>query len=153
MASITAAAGAGTTVAAGATLLLENGGQLSGGFGGGAMINGTLSGPTATGSSSIAGPTTISGGGTLMSAAAGTVLNLSGGVLTLSSGSTVQVDLATADDLTVTDRYIFDGEGAYLGSRGFSDGSLGNQVIGALGPLHFGWWGAGVWAHETLGVH
>ncbi|WP_448474141.1 autotransporter-associated beta strand repeat-containing protein [Martelella sp. FLE1502] len=86
-----------TTVAAGATLLLENGGQLSGGFGGGAMINGTLSGPTATGSSSIAGPTTISGGGTLMSAAAGTVLNLTGGLLTLSSGSTVQVDLATAD--------------------------------------------------------
>ncbi|MBK76793.1 MAG: peptidase [Henriciella sp.] len=61
-------------------------------------------------------------------------------------GQWVQVDLATADDLTVTDRYIFDGEGAYLGSRGFSDGSLGNQVIGALGPLHFGWWGAGVWA-------
>ena len=61
-------------------------------------------------------------------------------------GQSVQVDLATPDDLTITDRYIFDGNGTYLGSRGFSDGSLGNQVIGALGPLHFGWWGEGVWA-------
>lgn len=62
------------------------------------------------------------------------------------AGQSVQVDLSTADDLTITDRYIFDGAGTYLGSRGFSDGSLGNQVIGALGPLHFGWWGEGAWA-------
>ena len=61
-------------------------------------------------------------------------------------GQSVQIDLKTADDLTITDRYIFDGNETYLGSRGFSDGSLGNQVIGALGPLHFGWWGEGVWA-------
>lgn len=61
-------------------------------------------------------------------------------------GQSVQVDLMTAEDLTITDRYIFDGNGTYLGSRGFSDGSFGNQVIGALAPLHFGWWGEGVWA-------
>ncbi|MEM5518099.1 PepSY-associated TM helix domain-containing protein [Henriciella sp. AS95] len=59
------------------------------------------------------------------------------------AGQSVQIDLAKARDLTITDRYIFDGDGTYLGSRGFSDGSLGNQVIGALGPLHFGWFSEG----------
>lgn len=58
-------------------------------------------------------------------------------------GQSVQVDLATARDLTITDRYIFDGEGTFLGARGFADGSLGNQVIGSLGPLHFGWFSKG----------
>lgn len=58
-------------------------------------------------------------------------------------GQSVQIDLTTAKDLTVTDRYIFDGEGKFLGARGFADGSLGNQVIGALGPLHFGWFSDG----------
>ena len=58
-------------------------------------------------------------------------------------GQTVQLDLATARDLTITDRHIFDTNGTYLGSRGFSDGSLGNQVIGASGALHFGWFSEG----------
>ena len=59
------------------------------------------------------------------------------------AGQTVQIDLAKAEDLTITDRYIFDGSGTYLGSRGFSDGALGNQLIGSLGPLHFGWFSEG----------
>ena len=58
-------------------------------------------------------------------------------------GQSVQIDLSTAKDLTVTDRYIFDGSGTFLGARGFADGSLGTQVIGALGPLHFGWFSNG----------
>lgn len=69
------------------------------------------------------------------------------------AGQTVQIDLAKARDLTVTDRYIFDGHGTYLGSRGFSDGSLGNQVIGALGPLHFGWFSQGWIAGVVKGLY
>ncbi|WP_084396650.1 PepSY-associated TM helix domain-containing protein [Henriciella aquimarina] len=69
------------------------------------------------------------------------------------AGQTIQIDLAKASDLTITDRYIFDGNGTYLGSRGFSDGSLGNQVIGALGPLHFGWFSKGWVAGVVKGIY
>ncbi|CAM3726810.1 PepSY-associated TM helix domain-containing protein [Litorimonas haliclonae] len=66
-------------------------------------------------------------------------------------GQYIQIDLDKPNDLTVTDRYTFSADGELLGSRGFSDGALGAQIIGSLGPLHFGWFGSG-WAAGFLKI-
>ncbi|MGJ8562197.1 MAG: PepSY-associated TM helix domain-containing protein [Alphaproteobacteria bacterium] len=66
-------------------------------------------------------------------------------------GQYIQIDLDKPKDLTVTDRYTFSADGELLGSRGFSDGPLGSQIIGALGPLHFGWFGSG-WVANFLKI-
>lgn len=67
------------------------------------------------------------------------------------AGQYIQIDLDKPHDLTITDRYTFTANGERLGSRGFSDGPLGAQIIGALGPLHFGWFGSG-WVAAFLKI-
>jgi uncharacterized iron-regulated membrane protein len=37
--------------------------------------------------------------------------------------------------------YYFDGSGKLLGDGGLETGGIGQQILGALQPLHFGWFG------------
>lgn len=56
-------------------------------------------------------------------------------------GQSYHVAMSPPRDLTLTEQYSYDGEGRFAGKRGFDDGPFGAQVIAALGPLHFGWFG------------
>lgn len=56
-------------------------------------------------------------------------------------GQSFLVALHMPRDLTLSEQYFYDGEGNLAGSRGFADGPAGAQLIAALGPLHFGWFG------------
>ncbi|RMB08176.1 PepSY-associated TM helix domain-containing protein [Eilatimonas milleporae] len=56
-------------------------------------------------------------------------------------GQAFEVQLTAPGHLTSSERYYFDGAGNDLGMAGYADGTPGQQIIGALGPLHFGWFG------------
>lgn len=56
-------------------------------------------------------------------------------------GQSFLIALTMPRDLTLSEQYFFDGEGNLAGARGFADGAAGAQLIAALGPLHFGWFG------------
>ncbi len=65
-------------------------------------------------------------------------------------GQSTMFALSTPDDLTLTEQYTYDVRGVYVGERGFADGPVGAQVVAALGPLHFGWFGG--WPVKVLYV-
>lgn len=57
------------------------------------------------------------------------------------AGQVVNVGLRTPGHLATANSYFFDGAGKSLGDGGLETGSIGKQILGALQPLHFGWFG------------
>lgn len=56
-------------------------------------------------------------------------------------GQSVVIALTMPRDLTLSEQFFYDGEGNLVSMRGFANGPAGAQLIAALGPLHFGWFG------------
>lgn len=57
------------------------------------------------------------------------------------AGQVVNVGMRTPGHLAMANSYFFNGEGKPLGDGGLETGSIGKQILGALQPLHFGWFG------------
>lgn len=57
------------------------------------------------------------------------------------AGQVVNVGMRTPGHLAMANGYFFDGAGTSLGDAGLETGSIGQQILGALQPLHFGWFG------------
>lgn len=57
------------------------------------------------------------------------------------AGQVVHLGMSTPGHLTFSNSYYFDGAGKPLGDGGLETGSVGQQILGALQPLHFGWFG------------
>lgn len=57
------------------------------------------------------------------------------------AGQVVSVGMRTPGHLATGNSYFFDGTGKSLGDGGLETGSIGQQILGALQPLHFGWFG------------
>lgn len=57
------------------------------------------------------------------------------------AGQVVHLGMSTPGHLAFSDTYYFDGTGKLLGNGGLETGSIGQQILGALQPLHFGWFG------------
>lgn len=57
------------------------------------------------------------------------------------AGQIASVGLSTPGHLTFANAYNFDGTGKLLGDNGVEEGSIGKQILGALQPVHFGWFG------------
>lgn len=57
------------------------------------------------------------------------------------AGQVVSVGMCTPGHLATANSYFFDGTGKPLGDGGLETGSIGQQILGALQPLHFGWFG------------
>jgi uncharacterized iron-regulated membrane protein len=56
-------------------------------------------------------------------------------------GQVVNLGMRTPGHLAMSNAYYFDGAGKSLGDGGLEAGSIGQQILGALQPLHFGWFG------------
>lgn len=56
-------------------------------------------------------------------------------------GQVVHLGMRTPGHLAMANTYYFDGSGKPLGDGGLESGSIGQQILGALQPLHFGWFG------------
>lgn len=57
------------------------------------------------------------------------------------AGQIVHLGMRTPGHLAMANSYYFDGTGKALGDGGLEAGSIGQQILGALQPLHFGWFG------------
>ena len=57
------------------------------------------------------------------------------------AGQIVHLGMRTPGHLAMANSYYFDGAGKRLGDGGLETGSIGKQILGALQPLHFGWFG------------
>ncbi|MCC7254001.1 PepSY-associated TM helix domain-containing protein [Hyphomicrobium sp.] len=57
------------------------------------------------------------------------------------AGQVVNLGMKTPGHLAMSNAYYFDGNGKSLGDGGLETGSIGQQILGALQPLHFGWFG------------
>lgn len=57
------------------------------------------------------------------------------------AGQVVHLGMRTPGHLAMSNAYYFDGTGKSLGDGGLETGSIGKQILGALQPLHFGWFG------------
>lgn len=57
------------------------------------------------------------------------------------AGQVVNVGMRTPGHLANSNSYFFDGAGKSLGDGGLETGSIGQQILGALQPVHFGWFG------------
>jgi len=57
------------------------------------------------------------------------------------AGQVVHLGMRTSGHLATANSYYFDGSGKPLGDGGLETGSAGQQILGALQPLHFGWFG------------
>ncbi|MGE0022227.1 MAG: PepSY-associated TM helix domain-containing protein [Hyphomicrobium sp.] len=57
------------------------------------------------------------------------------------AGQMVNLGMKTPGHLAMSNAYYFDGTGKPLGDGGLETGSIGQQILGALQPLHFGWFG------------
>lgn len=57
------------------------------------------------------------------------------------AGQVVHLGMRTPGHLALSNAYYFDGAGVALGDGGLEEGSVGQQILGALQPLHFGWFG------------
>lgn len=57
------------------------------------------------------------------------------------AGQMVHLGMRTPGHLAMSNSYYFDGTGKPLGDGGLETGSIGKQILGALQPLHFGWFG------------
>jgi uncharacterized iron-regulated membrane protein len=66
------------------------------------------------------------------------------------AGQVVYLGMRTPGHLANSNTYYFDGTGKYLGDAGLETGSIGKQILGALQPLHFGWFGS-FWVKVAYG--
>lgn len=57
------------------------------------------------------------------------------------AGQVVHLGMRSPGHLTMGNNYYFRGDGTPLGDGGLETGGLGQQLLGALTPLHFGWFG------------
>jgi uncharacterized iron-regulated membrane protein len=57
------------------------------------------------------------------------------------AGQVVHLGMRTPGHLAMANTYYFDGSGKPLGDGGLETGTVGQQILGALQPLHFGWFG------------
>ena len=57
------------------------------------------------------------------------------------TGQHASVNLVTEGRLSRGETVIIDGAGRNLGEVGYESGSVGLRVLGAMAPLHFGWFG------------
>lgn len=56
-------------------------------------------------------------------------------------GQVVSLGMRTPGHLALSNAYYFKGDGTPLGDGGLETGSFGQQILGAIQPLHFGWFG------------
>lgn len=56
-------------------------------------------------------------------------------------GQMTHLSMRTPGHLAGANPYYFDGAGRLVGDGGLESGSLGRQILGALQPVHFGWFG------------
>ena len=56
-------------------------------------------------------------------------------------GQVVSLGMRTPGHLALSNSYYFKGDGTPLGDGGLETGSFGQQVLGAIQALHFGWFG------------
>lgn len=70
------------------------------------------------------------------------------------AGQIVQVGMRTPGHVAFSNTYFFDGAGKSLGDGGLETGGTGQQILGAIQPLHFGWFGGfGIkFAYAALGL-
>lgn len=57
------------------------------------------------------------------------------------AGQVVHLGMRTPRHLPLANVYYFDGDGRAMGDGGLEAGGIGQQILGALQPLHFGWFG------------
>ncbi len=57
-------------------------------------------------------------------------------------GEIIRVRMRTPGHLAFGNTYYFDGAGKSLGDGGLETGSVGQQILGALQPVHYGWFGS-----------
>ena len=53
----------------------------------------------------------------------------------------VHLGMRTPGHLPLSNAYYFKGDGTPLGDGGLEEGGIGQQILGVLQPLHFGWFG------------
>lgn len=53
----------------------------------------------------------------------------------------VSLGISTPQQIAFSEAYHFDGDGRPRGVTGLENGSVGQQILGVLQPLHFGWFG------------
>lgn len=56
-------------------------------------------------------------------------------------GQVVHLGMRSPGHLALSNAYYFKGDGTPLGDGGLETGSVGQQILGAIQPLHFGWFG------------
>lgn len=57
------------------------------------------------------------------------------------AGQVVHLGMRSPGHLPLSNSYYFKGDGTPLGDGGLETGGLGQQILGVLQPLHFGWFG------------
>lgn len=57
------------------------------------------------------------------------------------SGQMVHLRMRTPGHLAFANTYYFDSTGKRIGDGGLEEGGIGQQILGVLQPLHFGWFG------------
>ena len=57
------------------------------------------------------------------------------------AGQMTHLSMRTPGHLSSANPYYFDGSGKLVGDGGLESGSVGQQILGALQPIHFGWFG------------
>ena len=57
------------------------------------------------------------------------------------AGQMTHLSMRTPGHLSSANPYYFDGSGESVGDGGLESGSIGQQILGALQPIHFGWFG------------
>jgi uncharacterized iron-regulated membrane protein len=57
------------------------------------------------------------------------------------AGQMTHLSMRSPGHLSSANPYYFDGTGELIGDGGLESGSIGQQILGALHPIHFGWFG------------
>jgi uncharacterized iron-regulated membrane protein len=57
------------------------------------------------------------------------------------AGEVIRINMRTPNHIAFFNTYFFDGKGKPLGDAGFETGSVGQQILGGLQPVHYGWFG------------
>jgi uncharacterized iron-regulated membrane protein len=57
------------------------------------------------------------------------------------AGQMVHLSMKSPGHIAFANLYYFDGSGKLVGDGGFEEGGVGQQILGVLQPLHFGWFG------------
>lgn len=66
-------------------------------------------------------------------------------------GQMTGIQAASPGHLALGERYFYDAKGQFIADSGQEGGTVGQQILGALQPLHFGWFG-GIWIKIAYGL-